>query len=79
MSTMNTDGKIIGNLVYHAAVITALEIGYAQITNKIMKQAVPKLQLDGYNMAMLMLDTGLAIATRDMLVKQGIIPDNILK
>ncbi len=45
MTTMNTDGKIIGNLVYHAAVITALEIGYAQLTNKIMKQAVPNYSL----------------------------------
>ena len=44
-----------------------------------MKGATPKLDFALYDVGMVILDVGLAMATKDMLVKQGILPAEILK
>ena len=76
MSTPNT--KEVANLAYHAAVLTGLTIGFAQLGKKIFKGNSPKLDFTANDMAMITGDVALAFATRDMLVKQGIIPASIL-
>ena len=79
MSTPSTDGKQLANLAYHSAVVSGLAIGYAALGKQILKKATPKLDLALYDAGMVVLDVGLAMATKDMLVKQGILPADILK
>ena len=54
-------------------------MGYATLGKKIMKGATPKLDFAPYDVGMVILDVGLAMATKDMLGKQGILPADILK
>ena len=80
MSSPAADGKMLVNAVYHSAVLSGLAIGFAKIEKMVIKSAVqPKLDFGGYDMAMVVLDVGLALATRDLLIKQGILPSDILK
>ena len=79
MSTPSTDGKQLANLAYHSAVVSGLAMGYATLGNKIVKGATPKLDFAPYDVGMVILDEGLAMATKDMHVKQGILPADILK
>ena len=78
-STMPTDGKMLANIAYHAAVVTGLAIGYAKLGKMIVKGPPPKLDFSTYDTGMMILDIGLALATKDMLIKQGLIPADILK
>ena len=73
------DGKQIVNMMYHAAVETVLTIGYSQLGRKLLKSQTPKVDFSMGDVGMLALDIGLAMATRDMLIKQGIIPADIMK
>jgi len=75
----STDGKMLANAAYHAAVTSGLAIGYARLGKMIFKGPSPKLDFTGYDVGMVVLDIGLAMATKDMLIKQGIIPADILK
>ena len=79
MSTPITDGKQLANLAYHSAVVSGLAIGYATLGKKNLKGAMPKLDFAPYDVGMVVLDVGLAMATKDVLVKQGILPADILK
>ena len=74
----SADGKQLVNAAYHAAVVGGLSIGYATLSKKILKRATPKLDFDPYDLGMVILDVGLK-TFKDMLVKQGLIPDDILK
>lgn len=76
---MTTDGKQIVNMLYHAGVETLLTVGYAEIGRKIFKRPAPKVDFNMGDLGMLSIDILLAIATKDMLVKQGIIPADIMK
>jgi len=76
---MSSDGKTLANAAYNAAVVSGLAIGYVQLGKKVLKGANPKLDFTAYDAGMVVLDVGLALATKDMLIKQGIIPANILK
>ena len=79
MPTPSTDGKQLVNAAYHFAVVSGLAIGYAALSKKFMKGATPKLDFALYDVGMVILDVSLAMATKDMLVQQGIIPADILK
>ena len=70
---------MLANAAYHAAVISGLAIGYARLSKMVLKGTTSRLDLTGYDIGMVMLDFGLAVATGDMLVKQGIIPADVLK
>ena len=76
---MTTDGKQIANMLYHAGVETLLTVGYAEIGRKIFKRPSPKVDFNIGDIGMLSIDILLAMATKDMLVKQGILPENIVK
>ena len=54
-------------------------MGYARLGKMVFKGTTPRLDFTGYDVGMVVLDVGLAMATKDMLVKQGIIPADILK
>ena len=73
------DEKQIVNTAYHAGVVTLLTVGYSEIGRKIFKRPAPKVDFNMGDIGMLSLDILLATATRDMLVKQGIIPADIMK
>ena len=73
------DGKTIINMLYHAGVESVLNIGYAEIARKLLKRPPTKVDFNMVDVAMLSVDILLAMATRDMLVKQGIIPADIMK
>ena len=76
---VTTDGKTIVNMLYHAGVESVLTIGYAEIARKILKRPSPKVDFNMVDVGMLSVDILLAMATRGMLVKQGIIPADIMK
>ena len=66
-------------MLYHAGVETALTIGYSKLTKKLLKMQTPKVDFNMGDVGMLTVDILLAMATKDMLIKQGIIPADIMK
>lgn len=76
---MSTDGKMIINVAYHATVVATLAMGYARLGKMIFKGATPKLDFTGFDLGMVVLDLSLAMASRDLLIKQGLLPADILK
>ncbi|CAC5420032.1 unnamed protein product [Mytilus coruscus] len=73
------DGKQIANMLYHAGVETLLTVGYAEIGKKVLRRPAPKVDFNVNDVVMLSIDILLAMATKDMLIKQGIIPADIMK
>ena len=73
------DGKQIANMLYHAGVETLLTVGYAELGRKLLKRPPPKVDFNMIDIGMLSINISLAMATKDMLVKQGIIPADIIK
>ena len=73
------DGKQIVNMPYHAGVETLLTIGYSELGRKLLRRPAPKVDFNMADAGMLSVDILLAMATRDMLIKQGIIPADIMK
>ena len=72
------DGKKIANMLYHAGVETLLTIGYSEHGRKLLRRPGPKVDFNMGDIGMLSIDILLAVATRDMLIKQGIIPADIM-
>lgn len=79
MSTPSTDGKMLVNALYHGAVVSGLAIAYARLGKYVLGGALPKLDYDARDLGMAVVDVSLAMATKDVLIKQGIIPADILK
>ncbi|CAC5385868.1 unnamed protein product [Mytilus coruscus] len=77
--TTPKDGKQIANMLYHAGVETMLTVGYAEIGKKVFRRPAPKVDFNMNDIFMLSIDILLAMATKDMLIKQGIIPADIMK
>ena len=70
--------KSIINCVYHAAIISGLTLGYTMIAKSILRMKPADLgKLDFEDSAKLTALITASIATKDFLVKQGIIPENI--
>lgn len=70
--------KNIMNTVYHAAVISGLSVGYSMISKRLMKMKVADLdKLNVEDSVKLVAVISASIATKDFLVKQGIIPENM--
>ena len=79
MSSTPTQKNIANNL-YHAAIVGGLAIGYAKISQMVFKGPPPKLDdLTPRDAGMAILDLSAAMATKDMLIKQGLIPSDIVK
>ena len=79
MSTPASDGKMLVNDLYHAAVVGGLAVGYAKLGQMVLKGPLPRLDLTPRDLGMMVVDVALAMATKDMLVKQGLIPSDIMK
>ena len=77
--TTQIDGKQIANMLYHSGVETLLTVGYAELGRKLLKRPPPKVDFNMADIGMLSIDILLAMATKDMLIKQGIIPADIMK
>ena len=73
------DGKQIANMLYHAGVEILLTVRYSKLGRKPLRRPAPKVDFNMGDIGMLSIDILLAMATRDMLIKQGIIPADIMK
>lgn len=74
---MNSEKNVV-NLIYHSAVIGGLSVGYSMLGKSLFKMKAADLgKLDFEDSAKLIGIITLSIATRDFLVKQKIIPENI--
>ena len=78
MSSSPTQKNIASDL-YHAAVVGGLAIGYANLGQMVFKGPLPRLDLTPRDAGMAILDLSAAMATKDMLIKQGLIPSDIMK
>ena len=72
-------GKNIVNDLYHAAIVGGLVIGYAKLGQMVFKGPMPRLDLTPRDAGMVVLDLTAAMATKDMLIRQGLIPSDIVK
>ena len=78
MST-STDGKVVVNTLYHSAIVSGLAIAYASLGKKFLSGAAPKLDFVPRDVGMVVVDVALAMTTKDLLIKQGILPVDIMK
>ena len=75
-----SDRKNIVNLIYHATVVSGLAVGYTMLSKSLLKFKSPDMgKLDFEDGAKFVGIIAASMATKDMLVKQGIVPDNIDK
>ena len=80
MSTTPPYAKDLGNLLYHSAVVGGLTVGYSMVGKKLLKMKPADLgRLDLEDSTKLVGTVALSLWTQDMLVKQGILPANIIK
>ena len=79
MSTPATDGKMLVNALYHSAVVSGLAIGYARLGKVAIGGPPPKLDFTLRDIGMVVVHVALAMATKDMLVKQELIPSDTMK
>jgi len=75
-----TGARHLGNLLYHSAVVGGLSVGYSMVGKRLLKMKPADLgRLDIEDSAKLVGTVALALWAQDTLVKQGIIPANIIK
>ena len=79
MTSPEIDGKMLVNALYHSTVVSGLAMGYARLGQMILKGPLPRLDFSPRDIGMVVADVSLALATRDFLVKQGLIPSDIMK
>ena len=79
MMSSSPTSKNIANDIYHAAVVGGLALGYAKIGQMVFKGPMSRLDLTPRDAGMVVLDLSAAMATKDMLIKQGLIPSDIVK
>ena len=76
---MTADGKMLVNALYHSAVVSGLAIRYTRIGEMVIGGAPPKLDFTADDLGMVVVDVALAMVTKNMLIKQGVIPTDIMK
>ena len=79
MMSSSLTSKNIANDLYHAGVVGGLVIGYAKIGQMVFKGPMRRLDLTPRDARKVVLDLSTAMATKDMLIKQGLIPSDIVK
>ena len=62
------------NALYHSAVVSGLAAGYAWLGKMVIGGSPPKLDLTSRDVGMVLVDVALAMSTKDMPIKQGLIP-----
>ena len=73
MTTPSTDGKMLINALYHSAVDCGLAAGYARLGKMAIGVSPAKLDFTPRDVGMVV------VATKNMLIKQGLIPADILR
>ena len=73
------DCKQIANMLHHAGVETLLTIGYSELGWKLFRGPAPNVEFNMGDIGMLTINILLAMTTDDMLIKQGIIPADVMK
>lgn len=73
------DGKMLATAAYHSAIVSGLAMSNARLSKMILKRATPKLDFIGYDVGMVVLDVAMMMATNEMLIKQSLMPADILK
>ena len=79
MTTPATDGKMLVNALYYSSVVSGLAMGYTRLGIMVIRGVPPKLDFRARDVGMVVVDVALAMATTDMLIKQGVIPADIMK
>jgi hypothetical protein len=79
MTTPAAGGKTAANALYHSAVVSGLTLGYARLGKMAIGGPPPKLDFAPRNVGMLVGSVALALATRDVLIRQGLLPGDIMK
>ena len=79
MTAPATDGKMIVNALYHCDLVSGLAMGYARLGKMAMGGSPPKLNFTPRDAGMVVLDVALAMTTNDLLIKQGVLPPDIIK
>ena len=79
MTTPATDGKMNVNALYHIAVVSGLAAEYAWLGKMAIGGSPSKLEFTPRDVGMVVADVALAMATKDILIKQELIPAAILK
>ena len=77
MTTPATDGKMLVNQLYHSGVVFGVAAGYARLGKMAIGGSSPNLDFTPRDVGMVMVDVALAMATEDILIKQGLIPVDI--
>lgn len=75
----NPDYKMIENSLYHGVVVTGLAIAYSVLFKSLFKVTTPKIDINIKDAGLTAAYICSAIYTKDMLIKKGIIPDNMFK
>ena len=70
--------KDIVNTIYHAGVLSGLTVGYSMIGKKFIKFDVGDPSKDYETIFKLVIPVSLSVVTRDWLVNQGFLPNDIL-
>ena len=79
MATPATDRKAIVNTLYHGAMVSGLAIGYSKLGCMAMGGSASKLDFTPCNAGMVVVDVALGMATKHALIRQGLIPADMLK
>ena len=72
MTIPATDGKMLVNALYHSPVVSGLAAGYARLGKMATGDSLPKLDFTPCDVCMVVVDVALTMATKDMLIKQGL-------
>ena len=76
-SEIETEGKYIANALYNATITTGLAVGISQL-GKQLRMPAPKLDFSGRDLLMVAVDLTIANMAKSWLIKQGILPQNIM-
>ena len=81
MSSVNPpSGKSITNTLYHGGVVGGLTVGYSWLGKRLLKiKPADIARLDLEDGVKLTATVAASLATRDLLIQQGILPPDILK
>ena len=70
--------KDIINIIYHAAVLLSLTVGYSMIGKKFIKIDVGDPSKDYETIFKLVIPVSLSVVTRDWQVTQGFLPNDVI-
>ena len=79
MATPATDRKAIINALYHGAVVSGLAIGYSKLGCMAIGGSAPRLDFNPRDAGMVVVNVALGMATKYALIRQRLIPADILK